>query len=746
MLALLTDRKSGEVSTYDVPAPELRPGGLLVRTQYSAISAGTERATLELSSRSLLAKAKARPDLVKQVIEYARDNGVKAAYEKVHAKLNTLTTLGYSCAGEVVSVANGVHEFRAGDRVACAGGTYANHAEINFVPCNLAVRIPSQVSSVAASLTTIGSIAMQGVRQAKVGIGETVAVVGAGLVGVLTIQILRAAGCRVVAIDLSPQRVQRASEFGAHLAIAANDPTLPSSIKEFSRYGVDAAILTAATDSAEPAEMAAKILRDRGRIIVVGGVGMGVSRSNMYMKELSIALSRSYGPGRYDPQYEEGGIDYPIGYVRWTERRNMEAFLDLMAAGQIDVTPLLEHRYPIEEGAKAFADLKNGIYTAILEYDGAPAVSQRSMTAVLAARPRIGDEVRVGCIGAGSFASSVILPNLQSIKGVRLQSVSTISGAGAASAQRAFKFQTAEQPSELLNDSNVDAVFVITRHDTHATLTAQTLQACKPVFVEKPLAVDREQLARLQEVYAGQLQAGRAPFVMVGFNRRFAPFTEKIRQFFAGRREPMLVNARVNAGYIPHNHWIYAQGGRIVGEFCHFVDWARSVIGFPIHSVAATGLPNGTQYASDNVVVVLKFADGSVANLLYLANGDRSIPKEFFEVFCQGGIARLHDFCTLELARNGKIQKFKTRQDKGHQRELQLTIEAIRSDKPSPISFEELVEVTETTFLVHEALATGEVIRLAPAAPDPAPDVPLPEYQTLCSETLPPPDATHAHD
>src|SRR3989475_11101173 len=409
MLALLTDRKSGEVSTYDVPAPELRPGGLLVRTQYSAISAGTERATLELSSKSLLAKAKARPDLVKQVIEYARQNGVKAAYEKVHAKLDTLTTLGYSCAGEVISVADGVHEFRAGDRVACGGGTYANHAEINFVPRNLAVRIPSQVSSAAASLTTIGAIAMQGVRQAEVGIGETVAVIGAGLVGVLTSQILRAAGCRVVAIDLSPQRVKRAAEFGAHLTVAANDPTLASCIKEFSRYGVDAAILTAATDSVEPVEMAAKILRDRGRIIVVGDVGMGAELRHLIMKELSLDVSRSYGPGRYDPQYGEGGFDYPIGYVRWTERRNMEAFLDLLAAGQVDVTPLLEHRYTIGEGAKAFGDLKNGLYTAILAYSGASSVSQRAtVPAVVAIRPRIGDEVRVGCIGAGSFATGVI--------------------------------------------------------------------------------------------------------------------------------------------------------------------------------------------------------------------------------------------------------------------------------------------------------------------------------------------------
>jgi predicted dehydrogenase/threonine dehydrogenase-like Zn-dependent dehydrogenase len=729
MRALLTDRKSGEVSTYEVPAPELRPGGLLVHTHYSAISAGTERATLELSSKSLLAKIKARPDLVKQVIECARQNGVKAAYEKVHAKLDTLTTLGYSCAGEVISVGEGVHEFRAGDRVACGGGTYANHAEINFIPRNLAVRIPSQVSMAAASLTTIGAIALQGFRQADVGIGETVAVIGAGLVGVLTIHIARAAGCRVVAIDLSPQRVQRAAEFGAHLAVAANDPTLLSSIKEFSRYGVDAAILTAATDSAEPAEMAAKILRDRGRIIVVGAVGMGVSRSNMYMKELSLTLSRSYGPGRYDPQYEEGGIDYPIGYVRWTERRNMEAFLGLLATGQIDVAPLLEHQYAIDEGAKAYADLKDGLYTAILEYNGTSPAPQRDVQAVVTARPRIGGEVRVGCIGAGGFASSVIFPNLRSIKGVCLQSVATISGVGAASAQRAFKFQAAQQPAELLNNPNVDSVFVLTRHDTHATQTAQALHESKPVFVEKPLAIDREQLDQLEQVYAGQVRVGRAPFVMVGFNRRFAPFTEKIRRFFASRREPMLIHARINAGYLPHDHWIHAQGGRIVGEFCHFVDWARSVIDSPIRSVAATGLPNGTQFASDNVAVALKFNDGSLANLLYVTNGDRSIPKEFFEVFCQGAIARLHDFRTLELARNGKIQKFKSTQDKGHRRELQLTIEAIRSGKPSPISFEELVEVTEATFLVGQAVATGEVIHLMRSAPSTALDAPLSEIR-----------------
>lgn len=714
MLALLTDRSSGEVATYEIPEPELRRGGVLVRTRYSAISAGTERATLELSSKSLFAKAKARPDLVKQVIELARQNGLKAAYDKVHAKLDTLTTMGYSCSGEVISVGDDVHEFRPGDRVACGGGAYANHAEINYVPRNLVVHIPPQVSSLAASLTTIGAIALQGLRQAEVRIGETVAVIGAGLVGVLTIQIARAAGCRVVAIDLSDRRVEAAAEFGAHLALTAESPMLTSSIREFSRYGADAAILTAATHSAEPVELAARIVRDRGRIVVVGDVGLGVSRANMYAKELSLALSRSYGPGRYDPQYEDGGIDYPIGFVRWTERRNMEAFLDLLATGQVDVTRLLEHRYGIAEGAKAYAELNSGAYTSILDYHSAREETTRTEKSVPAVRSISHDELQIGCIGAGSFASAVIFPGLQAIKGVRLQSVGTSSGASAVSAQRAFKFASVKPPSELFESSDIDALFILTRHDTHADLVAKALDCGKPVFVEKPLAVDFHQLTQLQEMYAAQ--SCRTPFVMVGFNRRFAPYTEKIRKFFAARREPMLVHARINAGYVPGDHWIHGSGGRIVGELCHFVDWARAVIGSPITTVAATGLPDGAVYSADNVSVTLTFADGSVANLLYLANGDRSVGKEFFEVFCQGGTARLHDFRTLDLARGGKVEKFKSVQDKGHRTELELTVAAIRSGHPSPIPFEQLCEVTETTLLVQRAIATRAVMRLGDAS------------------------------
>src|ERR1700678_4013007 len=399
MRALLEDMKSGKVAPYDVPAPELQERGVLVRTAFSAISAGTEKATVQAGRKSLLGKAMARPDLVKQVLAYARSNGIAAARQKVEARLETLTPLGYSCSGVVLKVGAEVTGFQPGDRVACGGAGYASHSEINFVPANLAVRVPDGVSLEAASLTAIGAIAIQGVRQANVTFGETVAVIGVGLVGVLAIQVLRAAGCRVVAIDLSSDRAAKAVSLGAHLGLCTGDPGLESAIATFSRYGVDAALITAASKSADPLELAAKLLRDRGRISVIGDVGMGVSRANMYRKEISLAMSRSYGPGRYDPRYEEGGQDYPIGFVRWTEGRNMEAFLDLLSSGSLQVDPLLAHRFPVEEGGKAYASVEAGAYTAVIDYrtdgDVRPSLPAHTL------QPRQKDVLRVGCIGTG---------------------------------------------------------------------------------------------------------------------------------------------------------------------------------------------------------------------------------------------------------------------------------------------------------------------------------------------------------
>ncbi len=717
MRAILEDVRSGEVSSEEVPQPELRPGGILLRTAFSAISAGTELAHREQVEKSLLGKALARPDLVRQVVDFARTAGMKAAYQRVQSRLDMLAPLGYSCSGTVIAAGEGAHEFHPGDRVACAGAGYASHCEVNFIPKNLAVKVPEAVSLEAASLSAIGAIALQGFRQSQAVLGEVVAVIGAGLVGVLTIQLAKAAGCRVIAIDRDMQRVERARQFGADLALGSGERDTPSRVKEFARYGSDVAIVAASSASSEPVELAANISRDRGRIVVVGAVDLGVSRKAMYQKELSLVLSRSYGPGRYDAHYEEEGHDYPIGYVRWTEKRNMEAFLDLLASGAINVSPVLERRCPVEQGSAAYQELKNtAAYTVLVEYPGRVLIPMPAAAgaARAAAAPRAG-ELRVSCIGAGSFARSVIFPALRKNRGVALHSVATASGIASESARRLFGFTRAVAPAELLQDKDTDAVFVLSRHDSHAQYVVAALSSHKPVLVEKPLAVNREQLDEIRSVYRAAKEATPSPFLMVGYNRRFAPFTERLKELFAGRREPMVVSVRVNAGYIPHDHWVQQNssgGGRIVGEVCHFVDWARCVVGSGITSVAASALPDGARYNHDNVVATLTFQDGSIANISYLANGDRSVAKEHFEVFCEGKVGRITDFRTLELARGGKTRRTRSGQDKGHQREIELTVDAMRRGGCSPIPFEELVEVSEATFAIEEAIGSGKSISL----------------------------------
>jgi len=717
MKAVLEDVRSGTVSAHDIPAPELSDGGILVRTHFSAISAGTERAKLQAGEMSLVQKALQRPDLVRQVLNHARASGVRAAYQKVRSRLETLSPLGYSCSGTVLAVGSGVRELRVGDRVACAGVGYANHAEVNYVPQNLAVRIPANVSFEQAAVTTIGAIAMQGLRQGGVAFGETIAVIGAGLVGVLTILLAKAAGCRVVAIDSDPGRAAQAEVFGADGGFIPTDPHLAGAIREVAPFGIDVSLLTAATPSSEPIELAARIARDRGRIVVVGDVGMAVSRRAAYAKELSITCSRSYGPGRYDQSYEEEGVDYPIGYVRWTERRNMEAFLDLLSRKEIDVGSLISSQFPLEEAEKAYSSLATQkIYTVLLRY---PIGGSAEAAPIALARPEKSSapqgSVSVGCIGAGGFARDVIFPAIRNVSRVSLESVASASGVTAEAARKSAGFRRTQSPSELLANPQIQAVFILSRHDTHAPYLASAIANRKAVFVEKPLATSREQVGLILDAYRAQVREGYGPFVMVGFNRRFAPFTDRVREFFAGRREPLILNFRVNAGFIPRDHWTQqAQGGgRIVGELCHFVDFARSVTRSPVEQVSAWALPDFAKYNRDNVVATLAFEDGSLANLVYVANGDRAVPKEQMEIFCEGAVARLVDFRSLELVRGGKTRTFRSRPDKGHCNAVAATLEAIRSGQDSPIPFEEILEVTDATLAIEEAISSGTPIRVA---------------------------------
>jgi polar amino acid transport system substrate-binding protein len=437
----------------------------------------------------------------------------------------------------------------------------------------------------------------------------------------------------------------------------------------------------------------------------------------MYAKELSVALSRSYGPGRYDPQYEEDGIDYPIGYVRWTEKRNMEAFLELLGSGVVKVGRLIEQRCRVESGAMAYEELKKtGAYTILVEYptqsrEKTLPASDKSLTST---RTAVTGDLKVGCVGAGAFARGVIFPALRKTHGVALHSVATASGVASESARRMFDFSRALPAADLLHDMETDALFVLSRHDSHSQYVIAGLSRQKPVFVEKPLAIDREQLDEIRCAYEAEQEKDRAPFLMVGFNRRFAPLTQELQRFFANRREPMVVHIRVNAGYIPLDHWSQKQseGGRIVGEVCHFVDWARALVGVPIMTVTANALPDGARYNRDNVAATLSFRDGSLANLLYLANGDKPVPKEYFEVFCEGGIGRINDFCALELTRGGKTRRTTAKRDKGHNREIELTVKAMRTGDESPIPFDELAEVSEASIAIVESIITGQAVPL----------------------------------
>lgn len=712
MKQVAQSQRGGELRVIDVPVPALRPEGLLVRTAYSLISAGTERAKVDLAKKSLVGKAMARPDQVRQVIRAARQAGLAATYHKVMNRLDALNPLGYSSAGVVVAVGDRVRDIAVGDRVACAGAGYANHAEFAYVPRNLCARVPNEVPLDAASFATVGAIALQGIRQSGVVLGENVGVIGLGLLGLLTVQMLRAAGCRVAGIDIDPKRCALASELGADLAL---DPAAAeSAVRGLAPQGLDAVILTAATSSSDPIRLAAELARDRARIIVVGAVGTDIPRSPFYEKELEVRLSRSYGPGRYDVEYEEYGRDYPIGYVRWTEGRNLDAFLDLVAQKKIDVAPLTTHRFAIERAEAAYdviAGKSNEPFLGVLlEYDR-QREPERAAAVVVQRAAAVEGKIGVAFVGAGNFAQSMLLPPLKARSDVRLRSVVTASGLSARSVAERFAFeQCASDPGSALTDPAVDLVVVASRHDSHASTAAAALRAGKAVFVEKPLAIDD---AQLEEVEAALASSGR--LVMVGFNRRFAPLVTTLREFARSIREPKMMTYRVNAGYVPREHWAQhaSQGGRIIGEVCHFVDLLLDLAASPIAELSAVAVPDGGRYNRDNVTVTLRFADGSVGTVLYCASGSPAMEKERLELFGGGNSAVLDDFRKLTLFRGGRSEVHRSSPDKGHRHEMNAVIDALRRGDGSPIPFAEIAATTRATFAILESLDTGMPVPLS---------------------------------
>lgn len=710
MRQLIQSYRTGEMKLEEVPPPAVRSGGVLVRSVRSLVSAGTEKMIVDLARKSLLAKARSRPDLVRKVVTTARKQGILNTLKKVQTKLDTPIPLGYSSAGVVVEVGENVPDYRVGDRVACGGAGYANHADYNYVPRNLCARVPAGVSMETAAFATVASIALQGIRQAAPTLGERIAVLGLGLIGQITVQLLRANGCRVLGFDPNAERAKLAKELGAQCTV---DSDLEGAAERFSEgQGMDAVIVAASSQSAGPLEQAGEIARARGRVVVVGLVGMSIPRSLYYRKELDLRMSMSYGPGRYDPDFEERGFDYPIAHVRWTEQRNLDAFLNLAADRQIRMEPLISHRFAIDDALDAYTLISSGRepYLGILLDYGADdeAVVEPSPTVRLAHAPLERDRVRLGVLGAGSFGQSVLLPAIKAAGGSEPVVIASAGGMTARRIGEQYGFRTAtSDPEEVLRNPDVDVVFVLTRHDLHAPLVVAALEAGKTVFTEKPLALTGEELdtiTRTRESASGD--------VMVGFNRRFAPLVAEIERHFADRQNPLMLQYRINAGFIPSDHWIHDPlegGGRIIGEACHFIDLLQHLVGAPPTRVFAECIAGGTRYrADDNVSISLRFADGSVGSIAYSAMGDSQLSKEYLEVFGEGRVAILDDFRSLELTRNGTTQRKRSaNQDKGFVEEMRRFLAAVRGGGEMPIPYSQSLATMRATLAAVESLRRG---------------------------------------
>ncbi|MDX6499014.1 MAG: hypothetical protein QOG23_2274 [Blastocatellia bacterium] len=680
----------------------------MVRTAASLISAGTERMTVESGQKSLIGRAFDQPALVKQVIEKARNEGVLQTIDAVRSKLESFVALGYSAAGTVLEAGAGVTEFRQGDRVACAGVGYASHAEVLAVPRNLCVRLPTQVDFDAAAFSTLGAIALQGVRLTEPTLGESFVVIGLGLIGQLAVQLLKANGCRVFGIDLDEKKIELARQFGAVMGCAPGSDT-KRGVMEWSRgRGADAVLITAASSSNQPVELAGEISRPKGRVVVVGAVGLNIPRKPYYDRELTFKISMSYGPGRYDPEYEERGHDYPLGYVRWTEGRNIEAFLDLLAEGRVNVEPLITHRFKLAESERAYELITgNESYLGVvLQYDTERALEQRIPLTTKPTGPASG--VRVGLIGAGGYAKAMLLPNFKAA-GAEFQSIATASGvtARAVGQQNGFRF-CVSSAEEVIDDEQTNLIVIATRHDLHAKLAQRGLAAGRHVFVEKPLALNDEELAGV--IAAAQQSPGQ---LMVGFNRRFSPLALKAHEFFADRATPLSINYRVNAGRVPRGHWAVDPkegGGRIIGEVCHFIDFIHFVTGSLTTRVYAEAISTSSQDINneDSVFITLRLADGSNASIAYLAEGDRALPKERIEIFGSGKSFVLDDFRSGSSWHNGRETKTKLRaQDKGQQDEIRAVCAMVRDGGRSPIALDDLATTTRATFRILESLRSG---------------------------------------
>lgn len=690
--------KDGRMKITEVPFPALQPGWIMVRNHYSAISAGTEGKTVKDARLGYIGKARARQAEVKKVMDAVRTYGIRDTYRMVMNKLEAPSSLGYSTAGEVIAVAHDVTGLKIGDFVACGGAT-ACHAEVITVPVNLCVKINKHVPMEEAAFVTIGSIALQGIRQAALQLGESCAVIGLGLIGRITMQLLKASGVNAIGIDVSPTAVEETNKMIAGSSFSRHDEGLEKTIQHLTHgIGCDAVIITAGSNSEDPVNLAGALCRQKGKVVIVGAVPTGFDRKNYYVKELDLRMSCSYGPGRYDDEYELHGVDYPVGYVRWTENRNMEAFAQLLSERKIDMKPLISHRFAFENAPAAYQmilDRKESYSGIVLEYD----LKREIKTSVrIESHKSSPSPVKAGLIGAGSFAQNFLLPALNGL--VHFESVATARSNNAFNIADKYGFAKATgNAGEVIADNNVNTVFIVTRHDTHADYVMQCLSANKNVYVEKPLCLNEHELEEIRNLYVSSSSS-----LMLGFNRRFAPMTELIKSKL-NPAMPVSILYRINAGQVPTEHWIHnplVGGGRIVGEVCHFVDLCVFLAGAPVTGLSASALQEPL-HLNDTLTINLHFKNGSIATIAYFSNGNKELNKEYLEVFSQSRVAVMDDFRELILYGKKKTVE-KGNQDKGHKNQMQQFVRSIEKGQPSPIPFEEIYHSTLVTFKVLESI------------------------------------------
>ena len=717
MKQVLQYMNSGESKIVDVPIPQVRKNTALVRTAASLVSAGTERSLVEFGEKNLLQKAASRPDLMKQVIDKARREGVLSTLESTFNRLDQPMVLGYSSAGIIVEVGEGLVGYQVGDRVVCAGGNHAVHAEYAVIPQNLLAHLPDDIPFESACFATLGAIALNGIRLAHLELGDHIAVVGLGLLGLLTARLVEANGCQVTGIEPSAQRVEFARKAGIQ-AFHRND-ILAATASLTQNRGFDAVLICAATSSSDTVQLAGEIVRDRGSVISLGVVGLDIPRKTYYEKEIHFQVSRSSGPGRYDPVYEEAGVDYPLGYVRWTEGRNLQAFVQLLHSTKLEVADLITHQFAIEEAVKAYELItgKTGeAYLGIVLTYPSTKDDEKYTEEWVEVNPKLTPETRikVGAIGAGNYAKATFLPVMHKSRGIDLVAIASINGVNAQHAAQKFGFKHASSSADaILEDKTINSVVIMTRHQDHAALTLKALRAGKNIYCEKPLALTLQDLDEIEN----QLQKKTSSILMVGFNRRFAPLSVQLKEFLSNRKEPLYAHYTINAGYLPDNHWLHDPiegGGRIIGEGCHFIDYLTFLIGETPISVHATALTDNGKYHQDNMLLTFAYTDGSVGSIAYLANGDKSFPKERIEVFSGGKVAVLNDFRSLSLFSDGntRIIRSRFRQDKGHQAAWEAFLQSIHQGSAAPIPYDQLLAVSRAAIVSMNAAMEKKTISL----------------------------------